>query len=232
MINIMILCKKDELVEIIKKEIHLCIKCDIFIHQEWEIERIKKDRTKYLFMIVDIDEFGSIPNIFKSQEKWLNSYYIYLSKNTEACLKAIGYNVLGYFTYNQLKDFNQAFKSYLSIITKTFHCYFKTEDGIESFRYNEILYFEIKNRHIIMQTIYGQQHLINYKLIDILAILDQRFIRINKSVVLNMDYTNRLINSHMISIRYQQINKEFNISRKYYFHLNKKIGSLNKITHI
>ena len=230
MINIMILCRKNDLAERIKKEIRKCIYRNLYIHHEWKQERIKKERMKYLFLIVDIDEYGSMPDQFKNQEKWRNTYYIYISRNFKSCYKAIGYNVLGYLTYDQLDSFNQQFKTYFRMIMQTFDCYFKTEDGIESYRYNEILYFEMKNRHLMMQTIYGKEYLINYRLTDILEIIDYRFLRVNRSVILNVDYVNRITYDHIAELTFQQIQRRFKISNQLY--LDKKTGTLHKLKQI
>ncbi len=227
MINIMILCSKNDLAETIKKEIRKCIYRNLYIHHEWKKENIQKERMKYLFLIVDIDEYGNIPDQFKSQEKWRNTYYIYISRNLKSCYKAIGYNVMGYVTYDQLDSFNQQFKTYLTMIMQTFDCYFKTEDGIEAYRYNEILYFEMKNRHLMMQTIYGQEYLINYRLADILEITDYRFLRINRSVILNIDYINKITYDHLAELSFQQIQRSFKISNQLY--LDKKTGTLHKL---
>lgn len=227
MINIMILCSKKDLVETIKKEIRKCIYCNLYIHHESKKENIQKERMKYLFLIIDIDEYGSISDQFKSQEKWRNTYYIYVSQNLQSCYEAIGYNVLGYLTYDQLDSFNQQFKRYLAMIMQTFDCYFKTEDGIEAYRYNEILYFEMKNRHLTMQTIYGQEYLINYRLADILKITDYRFLRINRSVILNLDYVSKITYDHIAELTFQQIQRRFKMSVQ--LHLDKKTGTLNKL---
>lgn len=223
----MILCSKNDLAETIKKEIRKCIYRNLYIHHEWKQERIQKERMKYLFLIVDIDEYGSIPDQFKSQEKWRNTYYIYISQNLNSCYKAIGYNVLGYLTYDQLDFFNRQFKTYLAMVMQTFSCYFKTEDGIESYRYNEILYFEMKNRHLMMQTIYGQEYLINYRLTDILKIMDYRFLRINRSVILNLDYVNKITYDHIAELTFKKIQRRFKISS--HLNLDKKTGTLNKL---
>ena len=223
----MILCSKNDLAETIKKEIRKCIYRNLYIHHEWKQERIQKERMKYLFLIVDIDEYGSIPDQFKSQEKWRNTYYIYISQNLNSCYKAIGYNVLGYLTYDQLDFFNRQFKTYLAMVMQTFSCYFKTEDGIESYRYNEILYFEMKNRHLMMQTIYGQEYLINYRLTDILKIMDYRFLRINRSVILNLDYVNKITYDHIAELTFKKIQRRFKISN--HLNLDKKTGTLNKL---
>lgn len=227
MINIMILCSNNDLAETIKKEIRKCIYRNLYIHHEWKQERIQKERMKYLFLVVDIDEYGSIPDQFKSQEKWRNTYYIYISQNLNSCYKAIGYNVLGYLTYDQLDFFNRQFKTYLAMVMQTFSCYFKTEDGIESYRYNEILYFEMKNRHLMMQTIYGQEYLINYRLTDILKIMDYRFLRINRSVILNLDYVNKITYDHIAELTFKKIQRRFKISS--HLNLDKKTGTLNKL---
>lgn len=223
----MILCSNNDLAETIKKEIRKCIYRNLYIHHEWKQERIQKERMKYLFLVVDIDEYGSIPDQFKSQEKWRNTYYIYISQNLNSCYKAIGYNVLGYLTYDQLDSFNQQFKTYLAMVMQTFGCYFKTEDGIESYRYNEILYFEMKNRHLMMQTIYGLEYLINYRLTDILKIMDYRFLRINRSVILNLDYVNKITYDHIAELTFKKIKRRFKISN--HLNLDKKTGTLNKL---
>ena len=226
----MILCSKINFVETIKKEIRKCTHRNLYIHHEWKKDKIKNQRMKYLYLIVDIDEYGIIPDQFKTQEKWRNTYYIYISQNLQSCYRAIGYNVLGYLTYDQLDSFNSMFKSSLTMLMQTFDCYLKTEDGIESYRYNEILFFEMKNRYLTMQTIYGQVHLINYRLADILEITDHRFIRINRSVILNLDYINKITYEHIAELTFQQIHRSFKISKQ--LHLDKKTGSLSNLEQI
>lgn len=230
MLNVAIIIEDKHVVSQMKKELSEYFKKDIYIESLEDIQSLLDSRTIYQFCIIDYDTKGVITDYTKYIKRIYSTYFIYYAKDYSQCHKTIGYNVIGFFTYEQIDILSTTILDYLKFISSQYNCYFKTEDGYVNFNFNEIIFFERNNRRIMLQTIKNQYYLINYSLNQIKSILSDNFIFINKSVIVNENYIKKIDLNNIITIKYRHLEYLFNLStrKKRELRLDKKRYHLSK----
>lgn len=231
---IYLLCEKQNKIELIKEEIKKSKIGEVFFEIGNDLTSLKSIEKKYQLVIIDIDDIGMPSEDDRLSSAMRNTYFIYLSKSMTHLLESIGYNTLGYILYHDLSILSSKINLYLKTVTTISDCYFKTEEAIQLFKFKEIVYFELNDRKITMNTLVKNYRLVNYNLKDIMHILDKRFILINRSTIINKDYIHKVNYDHSIEIRYEKNRIQLNVSNDIIgkLSLNKKRGVLHKKKHI
>lgn len=225
--KILIVCKNEHITYLIKKNLYKNIGGELNIDYVNSFLDVKEVKNPYLLAIVHIDECRILSEKIKMSSTWKNTYFIYISKNNKKMENVFGYNAIGYFTYYQLDKMHTQLNDFLQYIACRHDCYFKTEQGIELFKYEDIILFERINRKIYMQTSYNEYRLINYNLNDLINLLDQRFKFINQSTIINKNKILSITNKHEIIIQVRTKKYYLKYSEKKSIKINKRTGYLD-----
>lgn len=220
--------QKNSIYDSLEKKLRENIRGEVFISKASLFHyRMNQTLSDYCnLVIVDIDEYEILPERLRMSEDWKDTYFIYLSKDSEKSMEAYGYNILGYYLYDQLDLLTERITKLLKILSMSRDCYFKTDDGIRLFRFKDIVLIERLNRKIYLHTDRTTYRLINYNLKDIFQLLDDRFCQINQSMIVNRDKILAIHQNNEIEVK---INGEIQIlkaSDKNVLTLNKKTGKI------
>mgnify|MGYP004514143855 CR=1 FL=1 len=227
--NIIILTKKLKLIEVIKEVVYHQLSGEIYFYTANSFSGIDDRWLSHLFfIIVDIDDCDVLSEQQKVQLKWKNIFYIYVSGSNNRIKDVIGYNVLGYFLYQDTKLLRNKIKIYQEIILSKQDCYFKTENGIQMFLYEDILYFEVKGRNVYINYRDQEIRLVNYKLYELEKMIDHRFVQVNQSVIVNTQKILCISKEHDIIL--ESKNKQpIKISKKFRRNIDEKKDLLDKM---
>lgn len=229
--NIIILTKKLKLIEIIKGAICQQLPEETYVYTAESFNGIQDRWLNHLFfIIVDIDDCDVLSEQQKLQLKWKNIFFIYVSASNNRVKEVIGYNVLGYFLYRDTKLLSNKIKCYQEIILSKQDCYFKTENGIRMFLYEDILYFEIKDRNVYINYRDQEIRLVNYKLYHIEQMIDYRFVQVNQSVIINTQKILSINKDHDVILQSKK-QQPIKLSKKFRKNIDEKLVHLVNFKH-
>ena len=172
--------------------------CNLFVDYDKEFEKMLAKETGLKVYVLDIQTKTSsgldiARKIREEQDDWVSIIIIVTAFN-EFKYEALSNRLFLFDFINKLSGFESKFKEDIERVIKHYDkrnkCIkYKYNQVLKNIELRHIVYIEkeLDSKRCIIKTVYGS-YVINKNLNDTLRLLDERFLKTSRSMIVNLDY--------------------------------------------
>ena len=212
MIRIAVVDDNEIFCQVAKKSIqHMSINEEYFVDIFVSSIEFLKQKGKYQIVILDID-MPEIDGIEVSRQlENISISIIFLTSFENKMKDAFRRNVHGYVMKEEMESkLPIVLSKEIEFINQSKNISFKTTEGIIGFRFDDIRFFEAKERKTLCFTNQGTYEIINKTLSEVLSLLNDWFLQINRYQIINIKH---IYSFHSFEFIIKNDKRKFFVSR-------------------
>lgn len=218
MYNILIINYDSHSSDIIKKYLVKEIK-DCFFKVTQSIEKDFSLQEKFDLIFIDIEMINlECINLLKKTDIENKPTSIFITSNDNSNMDVHILKTLYHSDKQTVKSFTKDMKRIKLDISNLNYIMINTKLGELKVLFNQIITIEVINRRIHLNAFLGEVQILNMKFKDVKGALDERFIEVDRSVIVNLDHIKVIERDYIVVEKLGKVQ----ISRERYKYINKK----------